>query len=84
MAPHVYLKYLVTVINVIAIFAFIVAFIAAEIKARIILTVIMALIILIPQFIRFSPPGWAYWVHYVAKVIFALGCLIYVKWKRYS
>jgi hypothetical protein len=66
------------VLNLIVIVAFIFAFVAAETKHRIILTTIMALLFIFPSLFHFSSLPW---VIYAGKVIFGIGCYIYIKWR---
>jgi hypothetical protein len=68
------------ILNIIIIAAFVLAFIKAEMKGRIILAAIMGILILVPQVVPMMPASWLWWVHFLAKVIFGLCCLIYFKW----
>jgi hypothetical protein len=49
-------------------------------KGRIILAAIMGILILVPQVVPMMPATWVWWVHFLAKVVFGLCCLIYFKW----
>lgn len=69
------------ILNLAIIVVFILAFIKAEeIKGKIILATIMAILIILPQVVQMTPTSWVWWIHYIAKVVFALGCVIYIKW----
>ncbi len=70
------------VLNVAILVAFILAFIKAEeLKAKVVLASIMAALIILPKVVTMTATSWIWWVHYVAKVIFGLGCVIYIKWQ---
>ncbi|UCC40168.1 MAG: hypothetical protein JSV96_01550 [Candidatus Aminicenantes bacterium] len=64
------------IVNLVVIAAFIFAFVAAETKHRIILVIIMALLFILPSFFQSSTLGW---IFYAGRVIFGLGCYIYIK-----
>ena len=66
------------VMNLIVIVAFVFAFVAAETKHRIILATIMALLFILPPFLHSPVSGW---IFYAGKVIFGIGCYIYIKWR---
>ena len=69
------------ILNVAILVAFILAFIKAElIQTKISFATIMAILILLPQVVSMPPATWIWWAHYIAKVLFCLGCVIYVKW----
>lgn len=68
------------ILNVAVVAAFVLAFIKAEMKGRIILATIMGILILVPQVVPMIPLSGVWWVHFLAKVIFGLCCLIYFKW----
>jgi len=68
------------ILNIIVVAAFVLAFIKAEMKGRIILATIMGILILLPQVISMTYTSWIWWVHFLAKVVFGLCCLIYFKW----
>jgi len=69
------------ILNIGILVAFILAFIKAElIQTKIIFATIMAVIVLLPQVVSMPPTTWIWWVHYIAKVLFGLACVIYVKW----
>lgn len=68
------------VLNIIIIAAFVLAFIRAEMKGRIVLAAIMGILILLPQVVSVVPTTCVWWVHFVAKVVFGLCCLMYFKW----
>jgi hypothetical protein len=70
------------ILNIVIVAAFVLAFIKAEIKGRIVLVAIMGILILFPRFVPMIPASWLWWVHFLAKVVFGLGCLIYFKWAR--
>jgi hypothetical protein len=70
------------ILNIGILVAFILAFIKAElIQTKIIFATIMAVIVLLPQVVSMSPTTWIWWVHYIAKVLFGLACVIYVMWE---
>lgn len=70
------------ILNVAILVAFVLAFIKAEeLRAKVVLAAIMAVLILFPQVVTMSPTSWIWWVHYIGKVLFGLGCVIYVKWQ---
>jgi len=70
------------VLNVAVLVAFILAFIKAEeLKSKIVLASIMAVLIILPQVVTMTSTSWIWWVHYIAKVLFGLACIIYVKWQ---
>jgi len=66
------------VVNLIVIVAFVFAFVAAETKHRIIIVTIMALLFILPSFFQSPALGW---IFYAGKVIFGIGCYIYIKWR---
>ncbi len=68
------------ILNIIVVAAFVLAFIKAEMKGRIILATIMGILILLPQVVPMTYTSWTWWVHFLAKVVFGLCCLIYFKW----
>lgn len=69
------------ILNVAVIVACVLAFIKAEeIRVKIILAVIVALIFIIPQVVHMPPMSWSWWLHYIAKVVFGLCCVVYIKW----
>ena len=70
------------ILNVIVIGVFIFAFIKAESKGKIILATIIAILIILPQIVKMTPLGWVWWIHYIAKIIFGLCCLVYINWLK--
>jgi len=69
------------VLNIAVVVVFIMAFFRAEtIKPKIILASIMALIIILPQVVAMPPASLLWYLHYIGKVVFALACVIYIKW----
>jgi len=69
------------VLNIAVLVVFIMAFFRAEtIKPRIVLASLMALIVLLPQVVAMPPTSLLWYLHYIGKVIFALACVIYIKW----
>jgi len=71
---------MITIINLIAIIAFVFAFLNAEEKGKIILALIMIVLFLLPQIYTTAT---MYWIYYAAKVIFALSCFAYIKSKKF-
>lgn len=70
------------VLNVAILVAFVLAFIKAEeVRAKVVLAAIMAVLILLPQVVIMTSTSWIWWVHYIAKVLFGIGCVLYVKWQ---
>lgn len=70
------------ILNIGILVAFILAFIQAElIQTKIIFATIMAILVLPPQVVSMPPTTWIWWIHYIAKVLFGLACLIYVMWQ---
>ncbi len=70
------------VLNVAILVAFVSAFIKAEeIRTKVVLASIMAVLILLPQVVTIATTSWIWWVHYIAKVLFGIGCVLYVKWQ---
>ncbi len=63
-------------INIVVLTIFILAFITAEIRGKIILAIIMALLFILPYLFPIPAVGWSC---YVGKVIFGLGCYVYIK-----
>lgn len=66
------------VVNLIVITAFIFAFVVAETKHRVILATIMVLLFILPSL--FQSPSLV-WIYYAGRVIFGIGCYIYIKWR---
>jgi hypothetical protein len=64
------------IINIITIIVFIFAFITAEAKGKIILAIIMALLFILP---RLFPIREFEYICSAGKVIFAIGCYLYIR-----
>lgn len=70
------------ILNVAVLAAFVLAFIKAEeTRAKVILASIMAVLIILPQVVTMTSTSWIWWVHYITKVLFGIGCVLYVKWQ---
>ncbi len=75
-----YLAFLNTATDLIIITIFIFAFLKAETNLKIILAVILALLLFSPRLIH-GPA--IFWIFYVGKIIFGIGCYLYFKASRY-
>lgn len=75
-----YLAFINTIINIIVVTIFIFAFLKAEINLKIILALILALLFLLPRIFHGSA---IFWICYVAKIIFGIGCYLYLKASKY-
>lgn len=64
------------IVNIIVLIIFVFAFIAAETKGKIILATIMALLFILPFLFPIPAVGWAC---YIGKLIFGIGCYIYIR-----
>ncbi len=64
------------IVNIITLIVFIFAFITAEAKGKIILAIIMALLFILPYLF---PIREVEWTSYAGKVIFSIGCYLYIK-----
>lgn len=64
------------IINFLVLVFFVLAFLSAELKAKLILLGIAVLLFGLPYL--FSP-GELFWVFYAARVIFGLGCYVYIR-----
>jgi hypothetical protein len=70
------------ILNVAILVAFVLAFIKAEeVRTKVVLATIMAVLILLPQVVTMTSSSGIWWVHYIAKVLFGIGCVLYVKWQ---
>jgi hypothetical protein len=64
------------IVNIITLIVFILAFLTAGGKGKIILATIMALLFILPYLFPIREVEWA---SFAGKVIFSLGCYLYVK-----
>ena len=64
------------IVNIITLIVFIFAFITAEAKGKIILATIMALLLILPYLFPIREVELA---SFAGKVIFAIGCYLYIK-----
>lgn len=64
------------IVNIITLIVFIFAFLTAEAKGKIILATIMALLFILPYLFPIREVEWA---SFAGKVIFSLGCYLYIK-----
>lgn len=80
MAAAQYFAFVSTIINIIVITIFIFAFLKAEINLKIILAIILALLFLLPRIFHGSA---IFWICYVGKIIFGIGCYLYFKASKY-
>ena len=79
-----YLAFVNTIINLIIITIFIFAFLKAETNLKLVLAVILALLLLLPRLFHCSSIYWIiFWICYVGKIIFGIGCYLYFKAAKY-
>ena len=64
------------IINFLVLVFFLLAFLSAELKGKLILLGILALLFGIPAIISF---GSVTWIVYAARVIFGLGCYLFIR-----
>jgi hypothetical protein len=80
MSATQYFAFVNTIINIIVITIFIFAFLKAERNLKIILAIILTLLFLLPRIFHGSP---IFWICYVGKIIFGIGCYLYFKAAKY-
>jgi len=78
------------VFNGVVLLAFVLAFIKAEGKGKLVLVAAMAVLFLLaamavlfllPIAVPVRTAGWLWWTIHLAKALFGLGCLVYVRWQ---
>jgi len=68
------------ILNLIVIIFFTLAFLTADIKVKIILAAVMALLFILPHFFPIPALGGIY---FIGKIIFGVGCYIFIRWHGY-
>jgi hypothetical protein len=64
------------IINFLVLVFFLLAFLSAELKGKLILLGIVALLFGLPAIVSFGNMSW---IMYAAKVIFGLGCYLFIR-----